>query len=60
MVDNRKRYPRTAKLVDEVREYFPDAAVINTTEWPNWKDIAKTYKGVKIKFDRKWMPKDDS
>ena len=29
---NRKKYPEIAKLVDEVRKYFPDAKVISITQ----------------------------
>ena len=27
--ENRKKYPEVAKLVDEVRKYFPEAKVVN-------------------------------
>lgn len=52
--------PKAAKVAALFRESFGSVELINSKELPNWKDIAKTYKGVKIKFDRKWMPKDDS
>lgn len=31
---NRKKYPEIAKLVDEVRKYFPDAKVVSITQSP--------------------------
>lgn len=30
--ENRRRYPKTAAALDKVREFFPDAAVVQTTE----------------------------
>ena len=31
---NREKYPEIAKLVDDVRKYFPDAKVVSITQSP--------------------------
>lgn len=32
--ENRRRYPQTSALLDEVRQLFPDAVVLRTDETP--------------------------
>lgn len=32
--ENRRRFPKTAALLDQVREIFPDAVVLSTEEVP--------------------------
>ena len=51
---------KTKQLVAEVKKYFPDAKLENSTEFKNWKEIARKYKGVKITFDRKWISETDN
>ena len=40
--ENRKKYPEVAKLVDEVRKYFPGAKVVSIKPNPKSSDVRPT------------------